>query len=335
MAAHLSMVWTDTQLQWKPNLYGGISLISLDKDKVWRPTLSQYAQPENQDGPMSATVWLDSGGHVFWAIAGLFYTRCSIDVFSYPFDKHECDFTFMSMRYNNRELLVDSVKNKVNTDNFIRNGEWELGTSTCESVEHRDGIVVSGISCKITIKRRPAFCIIHMGLPLIFLTVLTLLVFWVPVDCVERISLSVTLFLAFSVLVSGLTTEIPRNSDQLPLYSILLIFLNVFSSTSVGVSILVVRLSLKTETNIPDCVVKLVVIFHKGTDARIHPEKGRQINTEENDQEIKDSLPLKTEKTKYDITWLDVACFVDRLAFIIMTAALGFMILAVLFIAFI
>ena len=188
-----------------------------------------------------------------------------------------CDFAFMSIRYVKSELVVKCPKDKVNTDKYSPNGEWELGNNVCHKFEYSHLVPFTGFLCQITIERRPAFVMSHIGLPLMCLSLLTRMVFWVPVDCVERISLSVTLFLALSVLVSTFTQKIPRNSIQLPLY--MLIFLTAVNSASVGPSIIVVRLSLKNDTRVPDPVCKLVTGCSRSNLARIFPREKSARNT--------------------------------------------------------
>ena len=319
VAVHMAMFWTDTQLQWKPAEYGGISEMSLEKEKVWRPFLNQYTQTGTTEIPNSASVWLFHTGVITWKIVGTLYTGCEINVIKYPFDKHQCEFLFYSERHQRKELLVNFHGKKVDLSDLLSNGEWEIGSNSCKNLEHSGDIAVSGFSCLLSIERRPAFVMLHEGLPLICLTALTLSVFWVPVDCGERISLSVTLFLAFSVMISSFTEYIPRNSIKVPLYSVLLIFLHSVSSTSVGLSIIVVRLSLKTNKTIPDWLTKLMSMFGQVCKKRKHSEtKPSMISGEKH--ESTDVIPFDEEITK-KFTWIEFAKFVDHIAFIVVAFA--------------
>lgn len=330
----MSMFWRDTQLSWEPEKFGGISMLSLNKDKVWRPTLSLDAQIRDQDGSASETVWLNNGGNVFWIVAGTFGTSCDVNVRKYPFDMHECEFSFMSTRYVKKELIVYFPQEEVNRDNIRANGEWELVNSNCFNVEHTEGITVTGFSCTITIKRRPAFVVIHMGVPLLFLTFLILTIFWVPVDCVERISLSVTLFLAFSVLVSGFTEEIPRNSAQVPLYTIALVFLNIVSSATVVLSIITVRLERSNDTNVPGWVRKTIAYSDKSVIVRVHPKEEAVLHSAEKSN-VEETTTSKISVANGNITWSDVAKFIDRIAFIVVTVSLIIMTIVLLVLAFV
>ena len=122
----------------------------------------------------------------------------------------------------------------------------------------------------------------------------------------------------------------PRNSIQLPLYSYMLIFLTAVNSASVGLSIIVVRLSLKNHTRVPNSVCKLVTGCSRSNLARIFLREKSARNTDETEK-VTGGLP---EDTKVDISWLEVARFIDLIAFWVVIASLTIIGLVLLCLAF-
>ena len=67
--------------------------------------------------------------------------------------------------------------------------------------------------------RKPRFYVINVMLPSFFLVLVSLMVFWTTPDSGEKISLSVTVLLAFAVFQVVIMESTPANSDHTPMLS--------------------------------------------------------------------------------------------------------------------
>ena len=59
----------------------------------------------------------------------------------------------------------------------------------------------------------------HILVPILFIVIITHIIFWLPPSCGERLSLGITLLLAFSVFQIIIADNTPINSDSTPMIS--------------------------------------------------------------------------------------------------------------------
>ena len=103
---------------------------------------------------------------------------------------------------------------------YFSNTEWKLlkfkakrnviKYSCCEEEYHV-------ISVQITIQRMPLYYFFNIIIPCVWLTILNLLVFLLPPEGGDKISLGVTIFLAFSVFMLVIAGKVPVTSQSVPL----------------------------------------------------------------------------------------------------------------------
>ena len=73
------------------------------------------------------------------------------------------------------------------------------------------------IHYRLIFKRHPKFYIHYMVLPCVFLSTLSLLVFYLPPDCGEKLTLSITNLLALVVFQQIIAENMPPSSDDSPI----------------------------------------------------------------------------------------------------------------------
>lgn len=71
----------------------------------------------------------------------------------------------------------------------------------------------------LKIKRRVLFFMINVIVPCIMLSTLTLLVFVIPPDSGDKVTLGITVLLAFSVFMLAVAENLPETSEYVPLIS--------------------------------------------------------------------------------------------------------------------
>ena len=69
---------------------------------------------------------------------------------------------------------------------------------------------------RLVFTRYPLFYIYYMVLPCLFLSVLSLLVFYLPPDCGEKLTLSITNLLALVVFQQNIAENMPPSAEDSP-----------------------------------------------------------------------------------------------------------------------
>ncbi len=106
------------------------------------------------------------------------------------------------------------------TATYISNGEWDL--VGVPAVRHN--ILYSccenpypDVTFWIVIRRKPLYYVFNLVIPCIVLTVINLLVFYLPPESGEKVSLGVTMLLALTVFLLIVADAIPPQSNSIPL----------------------------------------------------------------------------------------------------------------------
>ena len=69
------------------------------------------------------------------------------------------------------------------------------------------------------LERKSQYTIINVLNPIILLSIMDLLVFWLPPESGEKVSLGITVLLSFSVFLLVVDERLPRTSDTVPILS--------------------------------------------------------------------------------------------------------------------
>ncbi len=79
------------------------------------------------------------------------------------------------------------------------------------------GYVYAYVGFQLTLKRKPVFYVLTLIVPSLVLSLLTVLVFMVPPEAGEKISLSISVLLSFTVFLIILSDSIPQTSVNVPI----------------------------------------------------------------------------------------------------------------------
>ena len=69
------------------------------------------------------------------------------------------------------------------------------------------------------LERKARYTILNVLIPIILLSLMDLLVFWLPPESGEKVSLGITVLLSFSVFLTVVDERLPRTSDNVPILS--------------------------------------------------------------------------------------------------------------------
>lgn len=113
--------------------------------------------------------------------------------------------------YNTNATRTEELL-KVVEDNEL----WTVLNITFENSEH---MCASALRCYIFLQRKPVYYVLNVILPILVLSLIALLVFWLPAGSGEKVGLAVTVVLSFTVAQDTMGNIVPKTSDSLPLLS--------------------------------------------------------------------------------------------------------------------
>uniref|UniRef100_A0A8W8IRY3 Uncharacterized protein n=1 Tax=Magallana gigas TaxID=29159 RepID=A0A8W8IRY3_MAGGI len=207
-SGHLTILWIDSLLRWDPASNNGISTIFLPQNDIWKPdiVLGNGIRKFEEFGGSFYNVEVDNFGFVFWKPFEVFETQCSIDTTYFPYDREVCEIVFVVWSYTIAEVEISRSANGINLNEYKESGVWEITRTDVkiskESFEYK-------VTFSIHIKRKPFYYVFNIIIPILFLGMLTILVFALPVDAGEKMSYAMTVFLSFAVFLTIINTLLP------------------------------------------------------------------------------------------------------------------------------
>eukprot|EP00105_Crassostrea_gigas_P039885 XP_019924033.1 PREDICTED: neuronal acetylcholine receptor subunit alpha-4-like [Crassostrea gigas] len=231
----LTLEWTDELIQWNPTDYGQASIVRLPKSKVWIPSLflvnSATSLEIELGNDKTQTVTYQANGSALCSTGIITSSMCSPNIMYYPFDNHDCSVQFSNL-VSSKEISL-RIDRRISTDVYEPNTIWELESVSGENFLRQGASLAEA---RIKIKRRPTFLLINIFAPILFLAMVNLLVFAIPIASGERISFAVTILLSFAVFLTLVTDKMPQTSLTVSLFSIYLI-LTMTNSSLIMVSL--------------------------------------------------------------------------------------------------
>lgn len=162
---------------------------------------------------------LDHNGYLIWEPGLITQTICEVNIAKYPFDSQHCSIRLMSWMHTNRSLQVSVASDSIDTTNYYPNGEWDLVGTLVKAFSPEDGSynvgeILPGAEAIIELRRRPVYYIISTMLPISMLSLLNVLVFMLPTNTGEKMTLAVTVLLSFTVFMSVVNEVMPKTSNS-------------------------------------------------------------------------------------------------------------------------
>ena len=141
-------------------------------------------------------------------------TKCNMDITFYPWDIQNCDVHIAHFGYLPTEVRLLPGRSDIMRRYFTENGRWLLENS---SVSHGNLEVMSLVNLHFQLKRKSTFFIINVILPIVFMSVLNIMVFQLPTESGERISYCITVLLAIAVFLTLVGENLPNISRPMPI----------------------------------------------------------------------------------------------------------------------
>ena len=154
--------------------------------------------------------------------------------------------------------LVHFGDEAVFLDEFQANSEWDLiDSSVAENVDDQR----AGLIFTLKLKRKPLYTILNVISPIWMLSILNIFVFMLPCDSGEKASYAVTVFLAFAVFLSIISSSLPTNSESISIMSIYIVILTFQSTIITMIALTIIRVR-QFESPVPGVIVWFSDIMH-------------------------------------------------------------------------
>ncbi|XP_055389270.1 acetylcholine receptor subunit alpha-like 1 [Condylostylus longicornis] len=251
--------WNDYKLKWNPDDYGGVDTLHVPSEHIWLPDIVLY---NNADGNYEVTIMtkaiLHHTGKVVWKPPAIYKSFCEIDVEYFPFDEQTCFMKFGSWTYDGYMVDLRHLKQTPDSDNidigidlqdYYISVEWDILKvpavrnekfySCCEE-PYLD------IVFNLTIRRKTLFYTVNLIIPCVGISFLSVLVFYLPSDSGEKISLCISILLSLTVFFLLLVEIIPPTSLTVPLLGKYLLFTMMLVTLSVVVTIAVLNVNFRS-----------------------------------------------------------------------------------------
>ncbi|XP_038129405.1 neuronal acetylcholine receptor subunit alpha-3-like isoform X2 [Cyprinodon tularosa] len=261
----LRHIWNDYKLKWKPAEFDGIEFIRVPSNKIWRPDIVLY---NNAVGDFlvedKTKALLKFDGTITWVPPAIFKSSCPMDITYFPFDYQNCSMKFGSWTYDKAKIDLVLIGSKVNLKDFWESGEWEvidapgykhdIKYNCCEEI-------YTDITYSFYIRRLPLFYTINLIIPCLLISFLTVLVFYLPSDCGEKVTLCISVLLSLTVFLLVITETIPSTSLVIPLIGEYLLFTMIFVTLSIVITVFVLNVHYRTPmTHTMTCWVRSVFL---------------------------------------------------------------------------
>ena len=150
-------------------------------------------------------------GVVVWSPFFNWITSCDIDATYFPFDVQKCRVEFMNWMHTVHLLNFTVSSNKsIDTTPCKMSTDWTItSTSTGSFVTEN---LYPFVYFELVLERVPIYFIFNIVVPTVCLSLLSTFVFLLPAESGEKIGLSITTLMSYSVIFLMISDVLPKNS---------------------------------------------------------------------------------------------------------------------------
>ncbi|CAN9506577.1 unnamed protein product [Ophioblennius macclurei] len=215
----LQMHWQDPYLVWNESDYPGVTNLRFPDHLIWKPDILLYnSADERFDATCRTNILVKSSGACSYIPPGIFKSTCSIDVRWFPFDIQRCELKFGSWSYDGWSVDLKMLEADIN--DYTANGEWDLVEVPGKKNERFYECCTEpypDVTFTLVMRRRTLYYGLNLLVPCVLISTLALLVFLLPADSGEKISLGITVLLSLTVFMLLVAEIMPATSDSVPL----------------------------------------------------------------------------------------------------------------------
>ncbi|XP_070540094.1 neuronal acetylcholine receptor subunit beta-4-like isoform X2 [Ptychodera flava] len=249
-----TQMWTDCRLQWDPEMFGGINRTTVPSDWLWMPNVVNFRSANDQYYlSKTRTSMVYYNGTVRKIPQDIYESPCKLDVSLFPFDRQRCTLAFTPWNLQSHELIFKTRPESVDLSIFLEHTEWDVVGSSSSILYIYNELDESNwttIEFTLHLNRKPLYYIVNIIPSSVMQALLTLCVFFLPCDAGEKLSFSVSIFIATSIFIVMILDITPVTSESIPLILELLYFNTGIIAVSIAISIFILRVHHRSENDL-------------------------------------------------------------------------------------
>ncbi|GCC27219.1 hypothetical protein chiPu_0005644 [Chiloscyllium punctatum] len=242
----LKQQWVDVRLRWKPEDYGGTKKIRLPSSDIWLPDIVLYNNADGEFAIVHMTkVLLEYTGKIIWNPPAIFKSYCEIIVTYFPFDQQNCSIKLGIWTFDGTRVAIFPESDRPDLSDFMESGEWVMKDyrgwkhwvyyTCCPNTPYLD------ITYHFIMQRLPLYFVVNVIIPCLLFSFLTGLVFYLPTDSGEKMTLSISVLLSLTVFLLVIVELIPSTSSAVPLIGKYMLFTMIFVISSIIITVIVIN----------------------------------------------------------------------------------------------
>uniref|UniRef100_A0A3P8QRG9 5-hydroxytryptamine (serotonin) receptor 3B n=1 Tax=Astatotilapia calliptera TaxID=8154 RepID=A0A3P8QRG9_ASTCA len=270
-------VWTDEFLVWDPDEFEGIKEISLSSEAIWIPDVIISEFVDEGKSPPIPYVYVNSSGSVKNKRPIQAVLACTLEMYAFPFDKQNCSLTFRSLLHSVQEINLALLRNENTTakdrKQFMNDGEWELlSIPSRYRLSQQNETEYAYIQFNVLIRRRPLLYVVGLLIPSIFLMLVDVMSFYLPLNSGTRITFKISILLGYTVFRVNMTDELPVTAVRTSLIGVFFVVCMALLMLSLIKSILVVKLLHYSEKEVKEMSVSACLLDKYGSAGHVFTE---------------------------------------------------------------
>ncbi|XP_043211956.1 acetylcholine receptor subunit beta-like 2 [Amphibalanus amphitrite] len=186
-------------------------------------------------------------GQVVWKPPAIYKSSCEIDVEWFPFDEQSCVMKFGSWTYDGFQVDLKHMEQRpgsnivdfgIDLKEYYMSVEWDiLEIPAKRNEELYVETPYPDITFNLIMRRKTLFYTVNLIIPCVGISFLTVLVFYLPSDSGEKVTLCISILLSLTVFFLLLAEIIPPTSLAVPLLGKYLLFTMVLVTFSILVTV--------------------------------------------------------------------------------------------------
>uniref|UniRef100_A0A673VI67 Acetylcholine receptor subunit alpha n=1 Tax=Suricata suricatta TaxID=37032 RepID=A0A673VI67_SURSU len=179
--------------------------------------------------------------------------------------KQNCSMKLGTWTYDGSVVVINPESDQPDLSNFMESGEWVIKEARgwkhnvtyacCLTTPYLD------ITYHFVMQRLPLYFIVNVIIPCLLFSFLTGLVFYLPTDSGEKMTLSISVLLSLTVFLLVIVELIPSTSSAVPLIGKYMLFTMVFVIVSIIITVIVINTHHRSPSThvMPDWVRKVFI----------------------------------------------------------------------------
>ncbi|XP_046555054.1 acetylcholine receptor subunit alpha-like [Haliotis rubra] len=241
---NFNITWYDEWFVWNISDHANIQKMYLPLHQVWKPdlvvanTVEDFRFLSDTEGFVSVT----NTGFVTWHRTMRQVTKCSMDMSKFPIDAQTCSLRIVQWISSNNDVFLQGGSVMSDYTSFPSHGEWiEIEKSMKAEAMSLGETSWNDIWFTFTFQRKPLHFVITSVLPVFLLSVLNLGVFLLPPESGEKISLCISVFLSYALILTDINEDLPPSFDSLAIFNVYLVIILLVKIITVWATVAILK----------------------------------------------------------------------------------------------